>query len=386
MTWVGQPLKRREDGPLVRGHGQFVADRTAGASFVRFARSPIAHGRITGIAIPEGVTAFTVSDMGDVGPLRPLLFRQDYIPTDQPVLARDRVCFVGEPIVAVLGSTPEAAEDAADCITVDIESLDAVAGVDAALDPESTRVHEHAAENTLVEGVIRTEGIDDVFGNADTVIEIDVRSGRQSAVPLETRGVRADYDRRSGRVTLVASVQLPHMVRTGVADILGIEESLIRVVAPDVGGGFGQKIQLAAEYVVVVWLARKLKRDVAWLEDRQENFIASYHSRDQHYLIKAAFDDGARLLALDADLRCNIGAYSSYPWTCGTEPLMAMAELPGPYDFQAYAARARGVTTNTCPMAPYRGVSRPRPDTRHRALDGHGGTAIRPRSGRDPAP
>ncbi len=359
MNWIGQSLKRREDGPLVRGHGQFVADRTAGATFVRFVRSPNAHGRITGIDIPAGVTAFTVLDMDDVGPIRPLLFRPDYIPTNQPVLARDRVCFVGEPIVAVLGSTPEAAEDAADRITVDIEPLDAVADVDAALDPKSTRVHEHAPGNTLVDGVIRTEGIDDVFRNADTVIEIDVRSGRQSAVPLETRGVRADYDRRSGRVTLVASVQLPHMVRTGVADILGIEESLIRVVTPDVGGGFGQKIQLAAEYVVVVWLARKLKRDVAWLEDRQENFMASYHSRDQHYLIKAAFNDEARLLALDADLRCNIGAYSSYPWTCGTEPLMAMAELPGPYDFQAYAARARGVTTNTCPMAPYRGVSRP---------------------------
>ena len=183
--------------------------------------------------------------------------------------------------------TPEAAEDAADRITVDIEPLDAVADVDAALDPKSTRVHEHAPGNTLVDGVIRTEGIDDVFRNADTVIVIDVRSGRQSAVPLETRGVRADYDRRSGRVTLVASVQLPHMVRTGVAIFWASRNADPSRHAgcrrrlrprrsnwrPNMSSSFGS--------------ARKLKRDVAWLEDRQENFMASYHSRDQHYLIKA---------------------------------------------------------------------------------------------------
>ena len=165
--------------------------------------------------------------------------------------------------------------------------------------------------------------------------------------------------RRTGRVTLTASVQMPHMLRTGLADVLGMPEADLRVVAPDVGGAFGQKMALVPEYVVVVWAARHLRRAVAWIEDRSENLTASFHSRDHRYLVRGAFDAEARLLAVEADLRCNVGAYSCYPVTCGVEPLMAMAELPGPYDFQAYAVRARGVTTNTCPMAPYRGVCRP---------------------------
>jgi carbon-monoxide dehydrogenase large subunit len=131
------------------------------------------------------------------------------------------------------------------------------------------------------------------------------------------------------------------------------------VVAPDVGGAFGQKMALVPEYVVAVWAARHLRRAVAWIEDRSENLTASFHSRDHRYLMRGAFDPEARLLAVEADLRCNVGAYSCYPVTCGVEPLMAMAELPGPYDFQAYGVRARGITTNTCPMAPYRGVCRP---------------------------
>jgi aerobic carbon-monoxide dehydrogenase large subunit len=116
---------------------------------------------------------------------------------------------------------------------------------------------------------------------------------------------------------------------------------------------------LVPEYVVVVWAARHFRRDIAWIEDRGENLTASFHSRDHLYLVRGAFDAGARLVAVEADLRCDVGAYSCYPVTCGVEPLMAMAELPGPYDFQAYTVRTRGVTTNTCPIAPYRGVSRP---------------------------
>jgi carbon-monoxide dehydrogenase large subunit len=178
-------------------------------------------------------------------------------------------------------------------------------------------------------------------------------------MPMEPRGGHAAWDAATGRVTLTCSVQMPHMMRTGIADALGMAESDLRVIAPDVGGGFGQKMQLFPEYIVLVWLARKLRRPLAWIEDRHENFLASALARDQRYAVRAAFDAKARLLAVDADLRCNIGAYSCYPTTCGVEPLMAFAELPGPYDFREYGVRARGVLTNTCMMAPYRGVSRP---------------------------
>jgi carbon-monoxide dehydrogenase large subunit len=136
-------------------------------------------------------------------------------------------------------------------------------------------------------------------------------------------------------------------------------ESDLRVIAPDVGGAFGQKMSLAAEFVVVTWLARKLKTSVAWAEDRRENLTACFHSRDQAIALEGAFDGDARLLALSADVAANVGAYSCYPTTCGVEPLMAMAEMPGPYDVRAYACISRGVLTHTCPMAPYRGVSRP---------------------------
>jgi carbon-monoxide dehydrogenase large subunit len=136
-------------------------------------------------------------------------------------------------------------------------------------------------------------------------------------------------------------------------------ESDLRVIAPDVGGGFGQKTALIPEYVVAVWAARQFACSIAWIEDRLENLIASAHSRDQRLKLRGAFDAAGKLLGLEADALCNIGAYSIYPITCGVEPLMAMTELPGPYAVGAYRARGRAVTTNTCPMAPYRGVSRP---------------------------
>jgi carbon-monoxide dehydrogenase large subunit len=160
-------------------------------------------------------------------------------------------------------------------------------------------------------------------------------------------------------VTLTCTTQMPHMMRTIIADLIGMPESDLRVIAPDVGGGFGQKMSLSPEFVVVTWLARKLKTSVAWAEDRRENLIACFHSRDQHVSLEGAFDADARLTALSADIVANVGAYSCYPTTCGVEPLMAMAEMPGPYDVRDYACVSRGVVTNTCPMAPYRGVSRP---------------------------
>ncbi len=152
---------------------------------------------------------------------------------------------------------------------------------------------------------------------------------------------------------------MPHVTRTGIADLLGMPESDLRVIAPDVGGGFGQKTALTPEYVVLVWLARHLRSSVAWTEDRRENLMAGFHSRDQVIQLEGAFDKDAKLIALAADIVANVGAYSTFPTTCGVEPLMAMAELPGPYDVRAYACVSRGVVTNTCPMAPYRGVSRP---------------------------
>ena len=359
MSWIGRPVPRLEDPVLVRGEGSFVADGALNAKAIRFVRSPVACGKIVEIERPKDAWIITAADLEGVKSICPILHRRDYVPVSQPILATDRVKYVGEPIAAVIADTSELAEDIAENVFVDIDPVEPVVDADQALGANSAVVHEHAPGNILVDGIINTDGADDAFQNAAEVVEVDIRSHRQAALPLETRGAHASYDRASQRVTLRVSAQMPHMLRTGLADVLGIPEADLRVIAPDVGGAFGQKIPLAPEYVVTVWAALHFKSAFAWIEDRRENLMASFHSRDQHYLVRGAFDADGRLMAIDADLRCNVGAYSCYPVTCGVEPLMAMAELPGPYDLQEYKVRARGITTNTCPMAPYRGVSRP---------------------------
>ncbi|WP_347310741.1 xanthine dehydrogenase family protein molybdopterin-binding subunit [Defluviimonas sp. SAOS-178_SWC] len=259
----------------------------------------------------------------------------------------------------MVAPTEAEAEDLAEQVFVGIESERAITSIDAALAEGARQVHPEAPGNVMIEGVMRTDGLDAAFREAAHVIELDLRSQRQSAMPMEARGGVADYDRATGRVTLYASVQMPHMLRTGIADVLGIREGDLRVVAPDVGGGFGQKMSLFPEYVALVWAALRLKRKLSWIEDRRENLLASSHSRDQKYTVKGAFNAEGRLLAVDADLCSNVGAFSCYPVTCGVEPMMAFAELPGPYNFCEYGVRARGITTNTSMMAPYRGVARP---------------------------
>src|SRR6266702_3647205 len=351
MNWIGRSLPRLEDPSLLKGNGSYVADRIGNAASVRFVRSPLARGEITGIEIPPGAVVFTGRDLSDVKPIRPILHRPDYVAIGQPVLPVDRVTFCGQAIAVVVAEDPARAEDIADQVFVDIDGSDAIVDLDAALAPGAAPVHPEAISNVLVEGRMKTAGLDRAFEEATEIVTLELRSHRQSAAPMENRGGVAAYD--------TASVQMPHMLRTGIADALGMKESDLRVIAPNVGGGFGQKMSLFPEYIVLVWLARKLKRDVAWIEDRRENFTASAHGRDQAFSLRGAFSKDGRLLALEADLRSNIGAFSCYPVTCGVEPLMALAELPGPYDLAEYGVRSRGVTTNTCMMAPYRGVSRP---------------------------
>jgi carbon-monoxide dehydrogenase large subunit len=359
MSWIGRSLPRLEDPTLVRGDGNYVADVARGAASVRFVRSPVASGIILNIEKPEQGIVFTAADLDGVKGIKPILHRPDYVPVEQPILAKDKVVFAGQAVAVVVAEHHAAAEDIAEQVFIDIEPVDPALDVDLALIEGAPVVHREAPGNVLVEGKVRTSGLDAALEQAAATVTMEIRSRRQAAMPLETRGGVAQYERATGRVTLFASVQMPHMLRTGIADVLGIPESDLRVVAPDVGGGFGQKMSLFPEYVVLVWLARRLKRNLAWIEDRRENLMAATHSRDQAFTVTGAFSSDGKLLGVEADMRSNVGAFSCYPVTCGVEPLMALAELPGPYDFKEYGARSRGVTTNTCMMAPYRGVSRP---------------------------
>jgi aerobic carbon-monoxide dehydrogenase large subunit len=356
--WVGRSIRRLEDPALVTGQGRFTADLPA-AKWVRFVRSTVASGRIVRIVAPPGATILTAADVAAVKPIRPMLHKFNYVPISQPALASDVVRFVGEPVAAVVANTREEAEDLGDLIEIELAETTAVVDARQALAPGAPRVHAQAKGNVIVEGTYRSPGFDAVMASAHRRIEIDICSRRQSALPLEPRAAHAAWDRATGRVTLTCTTQMPHAMRTIIADLIGMREADLRVIAPDVGGGFGQKMSLCPEYLIVTWLARQLKTSVAWTEDRRENLIACFHSRDQHILLAGGFDVDARLIALAADIASNIGAYSCYPTTCGVEPLMAMVEMPGPYDVREYACIARGVATNTCPMAPYRGVSRP---------------------------
>jgi aerobic carbon-monoxide dehydrogenase large subunit len=356
--WVGRAIRRLEDPTLVAGNGRFTGDLPA-ACWVRFVRSPVASGRIKAITAPEGATVFTAADLAAVRPIQPMLHKFNYVPISQPVLAKEVVRFVGEPIAVVVAPTREEAEDIADLVEVEIEETPAVVGATAALAPSAPLVHGEAPANVVVEGRVKTPGFDATIARANRRLKVDIRSHRQNALPLEPRAAHAAWDAATARVTLTCATQTPHAMRTIIADLIGMPEADLRVIAPDVGGGFGQKMSLAPEFVVVTWLARKLKTSVAWVEDRRENLVACFHSRDQVISLEGAFDANARLTALAADIVADVGAYSCYPTTCGVEPLMAMAEMPGPYDVREYACVSRGVVTNTCPMAPYRGVSRP---------------------------
>jgi aerobic carbon-monoxide dehydrogenase large subunit len=358
MTWVGRAVRRLEDPALVTGQGHFTADAPA-THWVRFVRSPVAAGKLAKINAPKGAMVITAGDLKGVKKITPMLHKFSYKPVGQPLLAEGVVRFAGEPVAAVVAPTAAEAEDISDEVELSIDETTAVSDARAALHNGAPRIHADVPANIVLEGQVKTAGFDAAWNAAHRIVKVEARSRRQNATPMEPRGGHASYEASSGRVTLTCSTQMPHLTRTAICDVLGFPESDLRVIAPDVGGGFGQKMALASEYAVLVWLARTLKGSVAWTEDRRENLIAGFHSRDQYITLEGAFDQDATLVALKADIVANIGAYSCFPTTCGVEPLMAMAELPGPYDVQQYQCLARGVATNTCTMAPYRGVSRP---------------------------
>jgi carbon-monoxide dehydrogenase large subunit len=358
LKWVGRAIRRLEDPALLTGQGRFTADLPA-THWVRFVRSPVAAGKITKIGAPKNAMVITAAELKGVKKILPMLHKFNYKPVGQPILAETQVRFVGEPVAAVVGLSEEQAEDIADLVDLSVDETRPVIDARAALEPGATQVHVEAPGNVILEGKFKTPDFDAIWNSAAKIAKVDARSRRQNATPMEARAGHAAFDASTGRVTLTCTTQMPHLTRTAIADLLGMPEADLRVIAPDVGGGFGQKMSLAAEYVVLVWLARKLKSSVAWTEDRRENLIAGFHARDQYVTLEGAFDANAKLIALKADVVSNIGAYSCFPTTCGVEPLMAMAEMPGPYDVRHYECRARGVLTNTCTMAPYRGVSRP---------------------------
>jgi aerobic carbon-monoxide dehydrogenase large subunit len=365
--WVGQSVHRVEDAYLLTGHGRFVADdEPPGTLHLSIVRSDAASATIESIdasaalELPGVAAVITAAELPDVAPLRGVLDRPGFVATDMPILAAGQVRHVGEPIAAVLAESAYVAEDAAELVDVTYAVRPAIASIEAALASAAASVHDAASGNLLVDiSAVATADLDEVLGAAPHVVEVEVSTGRLSAAPLEGRACLASFDERTRQVLLRTSTQIPHTVRTAVALSLGLDEHLVRVISPDVGGGFGQKCVVAREEVLTAALARLLKRSVKWVEDRREGLTSGFQAREQCYRVRGAFAADGELLGLDADIWCDVGAYSCYPVTCGVEVLMAANELSGPYRVRSYRARSRGVTTNKTPIAPFRGVSRP---------------------------
>ncbi|TCO64811.1 xanthine dehydrogenase family protein molybdopterin-binding subunit [Actinocrispum wychmicini] len=363
--WVGARVPRKEDRRMLLGRGRFVSDMTrADTLHAAFVRSPYASARITRIDVSrakrvDGVLeVLTSNDLGDPG-LVAVLERDEFKPTRMPMLAMDRVRFVGEPVAVVIAEDAYSAEDGIEAVDVEYEIEPVVMDLAAALAEGAPEVHSGTG-NCLVDLVMFDDpALPEIFANAPLVLAAKFTSGRVSGLPMEGRATLAEWDDRDGQVVVHTSTQVPHQARSGIAQALDIPERTIRVIAPDVGGGFGQKCVVSREEVVLAKAAMTLRRQVVWVEDRAENLTASVHGHEQEYDVQAAFDADGRILGLAADIKCDIGAYSVFPFTCAVEPLMAATELPGIYKVPAYRARGRGVSTNKTPTAPYRGVSRP---------------------------
>jgi carbon-monoxide dehydrogenase large subunit len=359
---VGASVLRKEDARHLHGRGQFVSDiKLPGTMEVAFVRSPHAHARIKSTSVPPEARGrvFTAADLPRVKPIRITVHATGAKAPTWPPLAIDKVRYVGEAIAACVAPSRGEAEDLANAVLVDFEVLEAV--VDAPRDMRGSRhpLHEHWGDNLYVERVVEGGDIDAAARAAEIVVRREYRMRRQSGAPLEGRAVLAYRDHRLDEVVVYASTQTPHTVRVALGEILDIEERRIRVVAPDVGGGFGPKARLYPEEIILAALALELDHPVRWVEDRSEHLLTSAHTRDHHYTVTAYADRQGRILGVDTEITVDAGAYGLWPQGPYQEAAMAARNLPGPYTISKYRAKHYTVATNKAPLGPYRGVGRP---------------------------
>jgi aerobic carbon-monoxide dehydrogenase large subunit len=358
---VGGRLWRKEDDRFLRGRGQYIGDiGFAGMREVAFVRSPVAHARLTAIRIPEHVrgSVFTAKDLTGVLPIRAVSSLPGFQFSEQPVLVTDKIRHVGELIAMCVADTRAEAEDIAAGVAIEYEELPAVVDMLKAQEPGSTLVHDTVKRNVFLE--VGFDGpIEAIARTAPVKVTRELRTARQVMSPIECRGFIAQWDTRLNQLILHGATQFPHVVRTGLAQVLQLPEIQIRVVSTDVGGGFGYKAILASEEVCLCWLAMRCGHPARWLEDRREQLVANANCREHHYQISAYADETGKLLAFEARAAVDSGAYSAYPFTAAIEPSQVSAILPGPYVIPAYRCKTAAVVTNKCPQLPYRGVARP---------------------------
>ncbi len=365
---VGAPVKRVEDPRILAGQGRYVDDiRLPGTLHAAFLRSPHAQARIRAVDVGAaeqlpGVRLIVHGGSPEIAALRaiqPRLKASNAVCPARPILARDVVRFVGEAVAVVVAESRYQAEDALELLEVDYDPLPPVANAEAALEEGAPQIHPDVPGNRYVDRELDFGAVDQAFADAEVVIDWRrFENPRHSGAPMETRGVLAAPG-EDGRLAIWTSSQVPHRVREVVARSLGLPEPEVRVVIPDVGGGFGIKAQVYPEEVVVPWLARTLGRPVKWVEDRHEHLLAAGHAREQIVEARLAATREGVVMAIDARVLCDVGAYGVYPFGPGLEPLGTSAMIPGPYHIRNYRCLVQGVVTNKSPEGPYRGVGLP---------------------------
>lgn len=357
---------------MLGGRGHFVADLSAGAHHVVFLRSTEPHADITRIdtaaatRMPGVIGVFTADDLGMAGACIPSLTTPDESFTAAtslklaeqrlPAIASDRVYFVGQPVAAVIAEDRYRAEDAAEAIEVDYVSRPAVADPAEALQPRSPVLFDHLDSNAAARIHFAFGDPESAFTRAAAVVSGTYRMNRHGAVPLECRGVIADFDVRRQRVEITTSTQVPHMVRNAICAVTGWSQADVVVSVPDVGGGFGTKANVYAEEILLARLARETRRRLIWVEDRQEHLVASAQGRDQIHHTRLAVDEQGRILAWADDFVVDIGAGSL--WVAGIVANTAI-HLLGPYRVPAAEISGRAALTNKTLVAQYRGAGRP---------------------------
>jgi carbon-monoxide dehydrogenase large subunit len=372
--YIGRSLLRREDRRLLTGQGQFVADivlpRMAHAVLVR---SPVAHARIRSVdltraaASPGVLAAISGADLLQMLPPVPEgqislprkwqnVVQHKFVSPQEPLLAHDKARHVGEALAIIVAETRNEAEDAAELVTLDLDDLEPVVDPKAALRPEAPIIHERFGTNLVGEFAIERGDVDAAMARAPHRLRRSFHHHRYAAIPMECRGVVAQYDPRTDSATIWSSTQVVHWVRREAAGILGVAEARVRVIAPDVGGGFGGKGHVYPEDLLLPFLARRLGRPVRWIEDRREHLQSATHSRDQWHEVEVGFDDKGRVLALRDDYLVDCGAWN--PIGSGVAYNTAV-HLTGPYKIENLAAAGRIAVTNKTPNAPYRGAGRP---------------------------
>ena len=359
---IGRPVPRVEDARHLKGLSRFIADiQVPGCVEVAFLRSPVAHGRLRAFELSEGISPDAVWDAARIAPLTvPIearLMRKEFNSAPMPLLASDRVRYVGEAIAAVTAPTRAEAEDRVEAILPQIDPLPVVTDALAELDDPHPPLHDGLASNVVMRSG-RTIGDASAFSGRSVTRRFSM--ARVLASPLEGRGCVAWVDASTGELVVHASHQRPHLLRTFLAEhLVGIAEADIRVVVPDVGGGFGAKSNLYPEEIVVAAMALATGRPHRWIEDRYEHFVASNHSRQHDHEITAWFDGTGRIEAIEARVVVDSGAYSAKTSTGAIEANMAANVMLGPYDIRNYRYEAISVYTNKSPVGPFRGVGRP---------------------------